>query len=147
MDQLLVFVCHILFELIIVLAHFIVLRYKLLILNRKWWTFRFQIIKLIFDIIKFIGKQNNLFNFFFNLLLMIRLNLSEPFIDCLIIFLNNARNHSFIFHFSLLHIKFDIVWQLINLSFLNLNWKRVAILILMRLGTLSSLFTLFRSLC
>ena len=146
MNQLIIFACQILSKFIIKLVHIIILRILLLILKRKRLIFWFLFIKLVFDIFKLIGKQYNLFNFFFNLLLMIILDLSEPFIYSLIIFLNNTRNQVFAFKSFLINFKFNIIWHIINLGFLYLNRKNAVILILMWLCALSSLFAFFGSL-
>lgn len=95
LNQLFIFIFHVLSEFIIKLIYFLIIRDLILVIKRERRVFSFKLIKLIFEIFKFISQWNDLFNLIFNLLLMVKLNLSKPLINGLIIFLNDTLYHPF----------------------------------------------------
>ncbi len=95
LNQLFIIIFHVLSEFIIKLIYFLIIRDLILVIKRERRIFSFKLIKLIFEIFKFISQWNDLFNLIFNLLLMIKLNLSKPLINGLIIFLNDTLYHPF----------------------------------------------------
>jgi len=145
--QLLIFICNALFKFIIKFVDLLNFRRLILVIKVKWRVLRFMFIKLIFEILQFICQRNNLFNFIFNLLLMVKLYLSKPLINCFIIFLNDTWNHSFAILLFLFKMKFLIILYIFHQSVLNLNRKSIIILVLMRLAALRSKFSFFWILC
>ena len=95
LNQLFIIIFHVLSEFIIKLIYFLIIRDLILVIKRERRVFSFKLIKLVFEIFKFISQWNDLFNLIFNLLLMIKLNLSKPLINGLIIFLNDTLYHPF----------------------------------------------------
>jgi hypothetical protein len=95
LNQLFIFIFHVLSEFIIKLIYFLIIRDLILVIKRERRVFSFKLIKLVFEIFKFISQWNDLFNLIFNLLLMVKLNLSKPLINGLIIFLNDTLYHPF----------------------------------------------------
>jgi hypothetical protein len=130
-----------LFKLIIKFVELLIFRYLILVIEGKWRVFCFT--KLIFEIFDFICQGNDLFNFIFNLLLMVELDLSEPLINGFIIFLNDTSNHSFATQFFLFKLNFLIILNIFHQSFLNLMRKTIIILVLVRLAALRSKLRLF----
>ena len=145
--QLLIFICNALFKLIIKFVDLLNFRRLILVIKVKWRVLSFMFIKLIFEILQFICQRNNLFNFIFNLLLMVKLYLSKPLINCFIIFLNDTWNHSFAILLFLFKMKFLIILNIFHQSVLNLKRKSIIILVLMRLAALRSKFSFFWILC
>jgi hypothetical protein len=130
-----------LFKLIIKFVELLIFRYLILVIEGKLRVFCFT--KLIFEIFDFICQGNDLFNFIFNLLLMVELDLSEPLINGFIIFLNDTCNHSFAIQFFLFKLNFLIILNIFHQSFLNLMRKTIIILVLVRLAALRSKLRLF----
>ena len=129
------------FKLIIKFVELLIFRYLILVIEGKLRVFCFT--KLIFEIFDFICQGNDLFNFIFNLLLMVELDLSEPLINGFIIFLNDTCNHSFAIQFFLFKLNFLIILNIFHQSFLNLMRKTIIILVLVRLAALRSKLRLF----
>ena len=129
------------FKLIIKFVELLIFRYLILVIEGKLRVFCFT--KLIFEIFNFICQGNDLFNFIFNLLLMVELYLSEPLINGFIIFLNDTSNHSFAIQFFLFKLNFLIILNIFHQSFLNLMRKTIIILVLVWLAALRSKLRLF----
>ena len=66
----------------------------------------------------------------FNLILMVKLNLSKPFINGLIIFLNDTLYHPFSIKLLLIYLKILFICYIFHLCFLNLKRKTIIILVL-----------------